>query len=494
MKKIVCEMCGSSDLLKDNGVFVCQTCGTKYSVEEAKKMMVEGTVDVKGIVKVDNSDKIENYLKIAKSAIDSGNNKEAEEYCNKTLEIDPKHYEALFLKGKAAGWQSTLGNNRFTEAVNYFADAIKNAPDDIKEKIRDDGADEVKKLGIALISLRGENFSNNPIKSNATGFSEDIILIINTISKYFYSGGKFPEGYMEEFANIMNRSAVAAWKDILDEYLEKESDGKWHPSDYKFNNYVEQGDYCISIIEQAIKLSDDDDDADITRYNNLIVIEEQLIDACSFKYAYGQYVGSYYAKSLTLTATAKNIRKKKIEEWQKKLNELKQAKTDKENKERQERIDAYWKEHKEEKAKLEKEKKELQLKIDEVNDECSKNEYVIKSNKLQEEIEKKKEERKALKFTDFKGKKAIDIDIDKLTEQYNSNAEKVKKFVDKWDEKINAFEKKIKKIDNKLTRDPNTKNSDDDEDSEDYCTKCGKKVSSEDYINNGGMCNNCANN
>ena len=38
MKQLTCEMCGSTDLLKQDGVFVCQTCGTKYSVEEAKKM------------------------------------------------------------------------------------------------------------------------------------------------------------------------------------------------------------------------------------------------------------------------------------------------------------------------------------------------------------------------------------------------------------------------------------------------------------------------
>ena len=41
MKKLVCEMCGSNDLLKQDGVFVCQSCGCKYSVEEARKMMME---------------------------------------------------------------------------------------------------------------------------------------------------------------------------------------------------------------------------------------------------------------------------------------------------------------------------------------------------------------------------------------------------------------------------------------------------------------------
>ncbi len=38
MKQLTCKMCGSNDLVKQDGVFVCQNCGCKYSVEEAKKM------------------------------------------------------------------------------------------------------------------------------------------------------------------------------------------------------------------------------------------------------------------------------------------------------------------------------------------------------------------------------------------------------------------------------------------------------------------------
>ena len=67
MKQLKCEMCGSTDLLKQDGMFVCQTCGTKYSVEEAKKMMIEGTVEVTGTVKIDNTDELEKLYSCAKS-------------------------------------------------------------------------------------------------------------------------------------------------------------------------------------------------------------------------------------------------------------------------------------------------------------------------------------------------------------------------------------------------------------------------------------------
>lgn len=48
MKYIVCEVCGGSDILKDNGVFICQLCGCKYSLEEVKKMIAESDSFVQG--------------------------------------------------------------------------------------------------------------------------------------------------------------------------------------------------------------------------------------------------------------------------------------------------------------------------------------------------------------------------------------------------------------------------------------------------------------
>ena len=136
MKQLTCEMCGSNDLLKQDGVFVCQTCGTKYSVEEAKKMMVEGTVEVKGTVKVDNSDSLINYLEMAELAYNSKNNVEAELYATKVIESDAKNYRAWLIKGQAAGWQSTLANLRFSESVTAFTKALSYAPQDKQADIQ----------------------------------------------------------------------------------------------------------------------------------------------------------------------------------------------------------------------------------------------------------------------------------------------------------------------------------------------------------------------
>jgi len=63
MKQLTCEMCGGTDMIKKDGVFVCQSCGTKYSVEEAKKLMIEGPVEVTGTVKIDSAESFNKALK-----------------------------------------------------------------------------------------------------------------------------------------------------------------------------------------------------------------------------------------------------------------------------------------------------------------------------------------------------------------------------------------------------------------------------------------------
>lgn len=93
MKALVCEMCNSNDLVKQDGYFVCQNCGTKYSVEEAKKLMV----DVSGsIVKIDTSDELNNYYEIARRAKNDNNTENALKYYDLILAKDPNSWEANF--------------------------------------------------------------------------------------------------------------------------------------------------------------------------------------------------------------------------------------------------------------------------------------------------------------------------------------------------------------------------------------------------------------
>ena len=115
MKALQCEMCGSQDLVKDGGVFVCQSCGTKYTVEEAKKMMVEGTVDVKGTVKVDTSDELKNLYEIARRAKDAENSDNAAKYYDMIESISEQDGYYVLLK---QGFTNDVTGSRTIHAEN----------------------------------------------------------------------------------------------------------------------------------------------------------------------------------------------------------------------------------------------------------------------------------------------------------------------------------------------------------------------------------------
>lgn len=313
MKKLTCEMCGSTDLMKQDGVFVCQTCGTKYSVEEAKKMMVEGTVEVAGTVKVDDTAKIENYYTMAESAYNAGNKQEAENYCNKIIEIDSTNYKAWFTKGKAAGWQSTLKNIRIEESVNCFTKAIDNAPENEIEEIKKQSASEIASLSTALMRLCCDNFAKYPSEDN----KEDILNSL-TMSKMYSllllaKCGVAPTEFYKEVATLMNTAVCDAWQNIItDDYRHEE-----HPSKYVWETFEIRCFACISILNEAIDLSDDDDEADIQRYKNLIHITKALVDSCSYTYSNGSYIREW-----SLNAEAKKANIDNIMKYHEKIKEI----------------------------------------------------------------------------------------------------------------------------------------------------------------------------
>ena len=119
MKQLTCEMCGSTDLLKQDGVFVCQTCGTKYSVEEAKKMMIEGIVEVHGTVKVDNSASVERYLTNARRARQKEDWEETEKYYNMVEQNAPENIEAIFYSAYAKAKLSLVETDLMKRKHNF---------------------------------------------------------------------------------------------------------------------------------------------------------------------------------------------------------------------------------------------------------------------------------------------------------------------------------------------------------------------------------------
>lgn len=94
MGKLQCELCLSIDIVKDVDYFVCQSCGCKYTIQDARKMLAGDAVKVTGTVKIDRSDEIGNYLANARKAVEQGNWSDAERYYGLVKDSDSQNVEA----------------------------------------------------------------------------------------------------------------------------------------------------------------------------------------------------------------------------------------------------------------------------------------------------------------------------------------------------------------------------------------------------------------
>lgn len=148
MKALVCEMCGGSEFLKQDGLFVCQHCHTKYSPEEAKKMMIEGTVAVTGTVKVDRSEKLNNLYQIARRAKDDNNGENAAKYYDLVLQEDPTSWEASFYVVYFKAMGCTIAQ------IRESANKVMNCLDTVLELIQAHVEDQEQSKAYAEVAAR----------------------------------------------------------------------------------------------------------------------------------------------------------------------------------------------------------------------------------------------------------------------------------------------------------------------------------------------------
>lgn len=130
MKQLTCELCGSTELIKQDGFFVCQGCGTKYSPEEARKLLAEAgdAPAPQSVTKQDHSEDIARLLNLASNAFEVRNFDETLTYTARILELDDTNYRALYMKGTATLWQSTTARPRIKDAELYWSEALRYVP------------------------------------------------------------------------------------------------------------------------------------------------------------------------------------------------------------------------------------------------------------------------------------------------------------------------------------------------------------------------------
>lgn len=266
MKQLTCEMCGGTDLMKQDGAFVCQNCGMKYSVEEAKKMMIEGTVDVQGTVKVDNSAFVERYLQNARRAKQKEDWPETEKYYNMVEQNDPTNIEAIFYSTFARVKQALLEAetrdkrqsvfNILEKSVSVIDDNYDNA-NEAHQKILSEILVDIKNLEKGTIvptthlqEYVTKNGYGNIVDRNQIVENDSLTVTYNMINRVF-------QAYMDSLANIIVEHSPEAAKKL---FMENLGEITWGSTVFEkvsghIDGYLTPNDSCVKIAKQ-VKVSD----------------------------------------------------------------------------------------------------------------------------------------------------------------------------------------------------------------------------------------------
>ena len=215
MKAIKCELCGSNDVVKQVGLYVCQHCGTKYSVEEAKKLMIDGTVDVKGTVKVDTSDELKNLYEIARRAKDSDNSENATKYYDMILVKDPSSWEANFYVVYYQAMSCTIG--QITSAGSSVTNCLPSVVDLVESNVTENEKENVFKeiqarcsIIAHMLSSAAENtYLDTDIEFRSNYFSDFSDRVLSATFICYTFGDVLEEKYHGKYGAM----SAESWKD-----------------------------------------------------------------------------------------------------------------------------------------------------------------------------------------------------------------------------------------------------------------------------------------
>lgn len=120
-----CPNCGATIQLDDSRDFgFCSYCGSKVHIKKEQPKTI----------KIDRSEDINNYLSLARTAVEVSNGIEVLNYANAVLEIDAKNAEAWYLK--------MLGQSMISNFLNFGNDIFVTA----QKTLELDNSEEMKQL------------------------------------------------------------------------------------------------------------------------------------------------------------------------------------------------------------------------------------------------------------------------------------------------------------------------------------------------------------
>lgn len=420
MAALVCDICGGKLVMGQGGVAVCENCGMEHSPERMKEKVQE----IKGTVRVDNSHMVDNYLSMAEKALEASNKKEAEDYANKVIEIDPQNVKAWHIKGRAVGWQTTGRNDRFSESISFFGNAMDYAGPEEQKSLGHRIMGDISALAQATMGMYCDTFSKFPDKEEGQKVVDHAQSIRDEVQSFvnIYVPDYDPAPLFTALARRMNNCQVAGDNTATEKFGPEKSD----MNRYAWNSYTEALDACREVLKKAYDLAREDDLL-YTICDNFVIVSQKVRDSVSYKFEATSF-GPTYPVDLCFTAAAKESRTKEINQW-----EEKRSKHDPERRKKGfadavalvEKADAergkqaakaqYWAGHAAEKEALLKEDAELKEQLSALEQEKKDLPQRKEVQELASQISAKEEEKRKLGLFKREEKRRAQEEIDQLT-------------------------------------------------------------------------------
>ncbi len=165
----VCELCGCSELIKSGEYFVCVKCNTKYSLEEARKLMSGDPSRYSNEPgPLINSLDINSALELARKSFNNNDYENSAKYYDVAIAKHPSNWEAKFYSIYAKAMTCPA-----TETVNTSANLINNSVEVLKLIANNLHDDNQKRMALSEVVSRLVNISTMLI-TNATNYYNSI--------------------------------------------------------------------------------------------------------------------------------------------------------------------------------------------------------------------------------------------------------------------------------------------------------------------------------
>lgn len=208
-----CPNCGASiQLDNERSEGFCSYCGSKVKVEEAQKLMIQGTV------KVDTSDELANLYQIARRAKEADNSENAHKYYDMILVKDPNSWEATFYVTYYQAMQCKIAE--ISSAAYSICNCEETVLDLIKTNVgKEEQNNTLIEVYVKLMSISSMLF--NAAKNHYE--SIDAQIQADYLQEYIYNAAASAE-IMYTFGNLIiskfgdeyGSTASLAWKDAIE--------------------------------------------------------------------------------------------------------------------------------------------------------------------------------------------------------------------------------------------------------------------------------------